>query len=56
VTIGLGDGALTEVQGNGLQEGVSVVVGEEQKEAKGPASTNPFTPQLFRGSGKGQRQ
>ena len=56
VYTGLSDGALTEVQSNELQEGVSVVVGEQQKEAKSPASTNPFTPQLFRGSGQGQRQ
>lgn len=55
VHIGLSDGTLTEVQGNGLQEGVSVVVGEEQKEVKGSASTNPFTPQFFRGSSS-QRQ
>jgi HlyD family secretion protein len=56
VTIGLSDGALTEIQGNGLQEGVSVVVGEQQKEVKAPASTNPFTPQFRRGSSEGKRQ
>jgi HlyD family secretion protein len=56
VRVGLSDGAVTEVQDAGLQEGTSVVVGEQQKEAKSPASTNPFTPQFFRGSGQGQRQ
>jgi len=57
VQFGLSDGALTEVQSNELKEGVSVVVGEQQKEVKGPASTSPFTPQFFRGgSSQGQRQ
>jgi HlyD family secretion protein len=55
VQIGLTDGSFTEVQGEGLQEGSLVVVGErQQKEAGGSASTSPFTPQLFQR--RGQRQ
>ena len=56
VQVGLSDGALTEIQSSELKEGASVVVGEQQKEVKGPASTSPFTPQFFRGSSQGQRQ
>jgi HlyD family secretion protein len=54
VQVGLTDGSLTEVRGDGLQEGASVVVGEQQKEAGKSASTSPFTPQLFQQ--RGQRQ
>jgi HlyD family secretion protein len=55
VQVGLTDGSFTEVQGEGLQEGSLVVVGErQQKEAGGSASTSPFTPQLFQQ--RGQRQ
>ena len=56
VNIGLSDGTLTEVQSNELQEGVSVVVGEQQGGVKSPASTSPFTPQFFRERGQTQRQ
>jgi HlyD family secretion protein len=55
VQVGLTDGSFTEVQGEGLQEGTLVVVGEQQqKEAGGSTSTSPFTPQLFQR--RGQRQ
>ena len=56
VHIGVSDGALTEVQSNELQEGVSVVVGDQQKEAKNSASTSPFTPQFYRERSQRQRQ
>jgi len=48
VRIGLSDGAMTEIVGGELQEGTPVVVGEVHGESSGPTS-NPFTPQMFRG-------
>jgi HlyD family secretion protein len=56
VQIGVSNGGLTEVQGDGLKEGVLVVVGKQEKDQEGTASTNPFTPQLFRRNNQGQRQ
>jgi HlyD family secretion protein len=48
VRIGLSDGAMTEIVGGDLQEGMAVVVGEVHGEAA-PSTSNPFTPQMFRG-------
>src|SRR5262249_42173603 len=48
VRIGLGDGAMTEILGNDLREGVELVVGEARQE-NGGETTNPFTPQMFGG-------
>jgi HlyD family secretion protein len=57
VRIGLNDGTLTEIQSDEFQEGTVVVLGEQPKEVAGPpASASPFTPQLFRGGGGGQRR
>jgi HlyD family secretion protein len=46
VTVGLSDGAMTEVSGDGIREGTQVVVGERHAQG-GDAATNPFTPKLF---------
>jgi HlyD family secretion protein len=49
VRVGLSDGALTEVEGEGLAEGLQVVVGEEQAAAAaGASAANPFVPQIPR--------
>jgi HlyD family secretion protein len=56
VHIGASNGGLTEVQGDGIEEGVLVVVGKQQKDKEGTASSSPFTPQLFRRNNQGQRQ
>jgi HlyD family secretion protein len=56
VHIGASNGGLTEVQGDGLEEGVLVVVGKQEKDKEGTASSSPFTPQLFRRNSQGQRQ
>ena len=54
VKAGLSDGVMTEVQGDKLQEGMEVVLGQ-QVQATGPAGTaNPFIPQLGRGRGGGR--
>jgi HlyD family secretion protein len=54
VTPGISDGTVTEVQGEGLAEGMSAVLGEETAAAAGSATTNPFTPQIGRAR-QGQR-
>jgi len=48
VTTGLSDSSATEIRGDGLSEGVKVVVGEVFKTG-GDNTTNPFAPQLFGG-------
>ncbi|MEN6441103.1 MAG: efflux RND transporter periplasmic adaptor subunit [Syntrophobacter sp.] len=51
VRVGMSDGAMTEIQGKGLQEGTQVVIGEQRKETSGAQqSASPFTPRLFGGS------
>jgi len=52
VRVGLTDGTNTEVTSDELKEGLSVVLGEQRQETV-TASTNPFTPQLFKGSSSG---
>ncbi len=49
VHIGPSDGALTEIDGEALQEGQEVIIGEKQQTAAATDTTNPFTPQLRRG-------
>ena len=50
VTVGASDGSMTEISGDGLKEGMKVVIGEESKsnlvDAAGE-TTNPFAPKLF---------
>uniref|UniRef100_A0A7C3SHK0 HlyD family efflux transporter periplasmic adaptor subunit n=1 Tax=Desulfobacca acetoxidans TaxID=60893 RepID=A0A7C3SHK0_9BACT len=48
---GVSDDSFTEIQSSELQEGMPVVVGEQQKEAGTASATSPFAPQPFRGSG-----
>ncbi len=50
VTIGASDGTMTEINGEGLKEGMKVVIGEEDKNLLIDTSgetTNPFAPKLF---------
>lgn len=52
VRIGMSDGSMTEIQGDGIKEGTPVVVGEARKEsASAGAPASPFTPRLFGGGG-----
>jgi HlyD family secretion protein len=48
VRVGLSDGLMTEVSGEGLDDGTDVVVGEVRQN-NGGGTTNPFTPQMFGG-------
>ncbi len=56
VSVGLTDGAFTEVEGKDLKEGIYIVVGEgtRQKETASTTERNPFAPQVFRGQRSGQ--
>ncbi len=51
VAVGLSDGTLTEIQGDKVEEGMEVIVGEQARISKtGSGQTNsPFAPQLPRG-------
>ncbi len=52
VRVGMSDGSMTEIQGEGVQEGTLVVVGEARKESAGAGTpASPFTPKLFGGGG-----
>jgi HlyD family secretion protein len=53
VRVGLNDGLMTEVTGEGLEEGTEVVV-SEVRQNNGAGTTNPFTPQMFGGGKKAQ--
>ncbi len=55
VRTGLSDGVVTEVQGEGLKEGLEIVVGENhQSGSHSDTGTNPFTPHLSRGGQNSQ--
>ena len=49
VRLGPTDGSMTEIQSQNVQEGMQVVVGEQQKEEQGgQTSGSPFAPQIFK--------
>lgn len=55
VSVGLTNGAMTEVRGDGLQEGMQVITVEQRQlaaDSSGGGTGNPFTPQIRRGSGQ----
>jgi HlyD family secretion protein len=57
VISGLSDGVSTEVKGEGIREGLRVVIGEAMHgEAGQSAKRNPFAPQVFRGQRPAQGQ
>jgi HlyD family secretion protein len=47
VVIGPSDASMTEVSGDGLREGMKVVIGEGHKDDDDTGTTNPFMPQLL---------
>jgi len=57
VLAGASDDIMTEVQGNGLKEGMRVIAGEQQMAAAGQGTVNPFVTQIRRSrpAGQGQR-
>jgi HlyD family secretion protein len=66
VLAGASDDTMTEVQGDGLKEGMRAITGEQQMAAAGQGTVNPFITQFRRsrpagqeqgqGQGQGQRQ
>jgi HlyD family secretion protein len=48
VTAGLSDGTMTEIQGQGLSAGLSVVTGIRDKETASSDTRNPFAPNFWR--------
>lgn len=57
VKAGLSDGTMTEVSGDGLSEGMEIVVGDQATgstaSAAATGATNPFAPPMMRGGGGG---
>ncbi|HSO60347.1 MAG TPA: efflux RND transporter periplasmic adaptor subunit [Desulfobacterales bacterium] len=51
VRVGLSDGTLTEVAGEGLAEGLDVVIGLQTSASAKPDTSNPFAPSFSRGGG-----
>lgn len=52
VTVGLSDGLMTEISGEGVSEGLEVIL-NEVRSTKSSESTNPFAPKMFGGSSGG---
>jgi HlyD family secretion protein len=55
VNAGMSDGAATEVEGDGLSEGLEVITGERSEKAM-DTGANPFAPQFMRRNQPAQRQ
>jgi HlyD family secretion protein len=51
VRVGLSDGTLSEVAGDGLTEGLDVVIGLQTQANSKQDTSNPFTPSFSRGGG-----
>ncbi len=49
VKAGLSDTIVTEVEGDGVSEGMEVIVGEKAQDQQASAGTNPFAPPMMRG-------
>lgn len=49
VRVGASDGIMTEVSGEGVTEGMQVIIGENRSAAAGGGGGNPFAPKLFGG-------
>ena len=56
VAVGPSDGSMTEINGEGVHEGMKVVVGEGHRDDEESDATNPFMPQLMRGSNQKPKQ
>ena len=56
VRSGITDGVMTELEGEGLQEGTEIIIGEEQQTATQARTASPFTPQIPRRRGSAAQQ
>jgi HlyD family secretion protein len=52
VKVGVTDGSVTEISGDGIEEGLEVVTGEVRAEQAVAETTNPFAPKFLRGGSK----
>jgi HlyD family secretion protein len=52
VKIGVTDGSVTEISGDGVEDGLEVVTGEVRVEQAVAETTNPFAPKFLRGGSK----
>jgi HlyD family secretion protein len=52
VRVGLTDGMMTEISGNGIKEGLQIVLGELQHDSADGTVTNPFVPKAFRSNSR----
>lgn len=55
VRVGLSNGLMTEIEGEGIAEGQEIVVGQQSQINPSSDATNPFAPRIPRGSGSGAR-
>jgi HlyD family secretion protein len=55
VRIGWSDGAMTEVSGDEVREGLEIVTGEA-RQSNGESTSNPFAPKMFGGNGQSRPQ
>jgi len=51
VRLGLSDGAMTEIAGDNLTEGLEIVTGQQSRVAESRDTTNPFAPKIPRHGG-----
>lgn len=56
VRTGATDGSQTEVSGGGLEEGMTLAIGEQTPDAAPTNAASPFMPRMFGGSGRSSRQ
>ena len=52
VKAGLSDGVNTEIEGDGVADGLEVVLGEKSADQTASAATNPFAPPMMRGGNR----
>jgi len=55
VGVGRSDGTSTEISGEGVKEGIEVVIGDIRANASNGGTSNPFAPKMF-GGGSGKAQ
>lgn len=51
VKAGLSDGAMTEIEGDDLKEGMELIIGQQIQKKGNNETSNPFSPQIMRGRG-----
>jgi HlyD family secretion protein len=52
VRTGMSDGTMTEIEGDGIKEGMQIITGEQQQTGTNTGTTNPFVPQIRKAAAK----